>query len=226
MRKRLLYLIILIQCITVSAQDDCSSITSFHNGKEWIYQWYGTNNKPSFRSYTKVVSTELNDSSLVRLIIINAFQDTVYQGKYYVQCTATGLHQDLLAKLTPDMLQSMNGLDIKTSSLGWVLPHNLKAGDYIPQSYAHFSGFAGTAKILDLDISIGPVDIHDREDLTTPAGGFPCMTMSYELWITQMTRKRFKLRDWLSPGIGIIRREVFDRRGQYFGYCELVGVGG
>lgn len=221
LRKLFQLFIILIQFTTINAQKDCSSIATFTEGKEWVYQWYGANNKPSFKSYAKVVSSN-GDSSLVQLVIINAFENTVYQGDYYVQCTGTGLHQDLIAKLTPDMLQSMDGLEIRTGKLGWILPHGLKAGDSIPQSYAHFSGFANNIKILDLDISIGPVNIFDREDLTTPAGGFPCMTMSYELWITQMTRKRFKLRDWISPGVGIIRREVFDRRGHYFGYCELI----
>ena len=222
MRKLFQLIILLLYLSSISAQKDCSSIATFNDGQEWVYQWYGTNNKPSFKSYVKVISSQKGDSSLIHLVIINAFEDTVYEGKYYVQCTSTGLQQDLLAKLTPDMLQSMNGLDIKTDKLGWVLPHGLKAGDSIPQSYAHFSGYADDIKILDLDISIGPVAIFDREDLTTPAGGFPCMTMSYELWVTQMTRKRFKLRDWLSPGVGIIRREVFDRRGRYFGYCELI----
>lgn len=226
MRKLQLFFILLIQFATVNAQKNCNNITSFHDGQEWTYQWYGTNNKPSFKSYAKVTSSGTSDSSLVHLVIINAFQDTVYQGNYYVRCTSNGLHQDLLAKLTPDMLQPMNGLDIKTSKLGWVLPLDLKAGDLIPQSYAHFAGFVDNIKILDLDISIGPVNIHDREDLTTPAGGFPCIAISYQLSITKMTRKQFKLRDWLSPGVGIIRREVFDRRGIYFGYCELIKYSG
>ena len=222
LRKLIILSILLTAFFALSAQEDCNSIASYSIGQEWIHQWYGTNEKPSYTSYSKVVGPIQGDSSQIGVLIINAYSDTVYQGNYFVHCTETGLYQDLLSKLTPDMLQSLNGLDVKTGKHGWILPHGLKAGDAIPQSYSHIAGFAGDHRIIDLDISIGPVNIHDREDLTTPAGGFPCVTMSYELWVTQMTRKRFRLRDWFSPGVGIIRREVFDRKGQFYGYCELV----
>ena len=78
------------------------------------------------------------------------------------------------------------------------------------------------AKVLEIDLAIGPVHILDQEDLSTPAGGFPCVAMAYELWVTQLVRKRFRLRDWFAPTVGVIRREVFDRNGKFFGYCELV----
>lgn len=159
---------------------------------------------------------------MVELTIVNSFQDTVYQGQYEVQCTTDGLQQDLLSKLTPDMLQSLTGLDLRTDESGWLLPTGLQPGDSIPQSYSHISGYSGDSKIIDLDLAIGPVLILDQEDLSTPAGGFGCVAMAYELWVTQVVRKRFRLRDWFSPGVGIVRREVFDRRGRFFGYCELL----
>ncbi len=222
LRKLTILTILLLTFFAAVAQNDCNEIASYATHQEWIYQWYGSNEKPSYTSYHKVISPAHSDRSQIAVTIINAYGDNVYQGDYFVRCTDIGLYQDLLSKLTPDMLQSLNGLTIKTGEHGWILPHGLKAGDYIPQSYSHIAGFNDGTKIIDLDIAIGPVNIHEREDLTTPAGGFPCVTMSYELWITQMIRKRFRLRDWFAPGVGIIRREIFDRKGQFYGYCELV----
>lgn len=222
MRKLGLLFIFLIPLWGLLAQEDCSNITTFAPGDHWVYQWYGANEQPSFSSYAEVVNVSESETSEVAVTIINAYADTVYNGSYFVECTDVGLYQDLLAKLTPDMLQSLNGLEIKTGEHGWVIPHNIKAGDHIPQAYSHIAGYDGSAKIIDLDIAIGPVNIHDREDLTTPAGGFPCVTMSYELWVTQMIRKRFRLRDWFAPGVGIIRREVFNHKGQFYGFCELI----
>jgi hypothetical protein len=120
------------------------------------------------------------------------------------------------------MLSSLEGLDIRTEEQGWILPRGMHPGDSIPQSYSSLSAYSGDAKILELNLAIGPVIILDQESLNTPAGGFPCVAMAYELWVTQVTRKRFRLRDWFAPGVGVIRREVFDRRGHFFGYCELL----
>ncbi len=122
------------------------------------------------------------------------------------------------------MLESLTGLDMRTEESGWLLPTGISPGDSIPQSYSHVSGYSGDSKIIDLDLAIGPVLILDQEDLATPAGGFGCVAMAYELWVTQLVRKRFRLRDWFAPGVGIVRREVFDRRGKIFGYCELLSI--
>lgn len=207
------------------AQSACNDILAYPAGRQWVYQWYGSNQKPSYQTWHQVPVQAADDlARKVELTIVNSFQDTVYAGSYRVACTEAGLQQDLLSKLTPDMLQSLTGLDLRTEESGWLLPMGLSPGDSIPQSYSHVSGYSGTNKIIDIDLAIGPVLILDQEDLSTPAGGFGCVAMAYELWVTQLIRKRFRLRDWFAPGVGVIRREVFDRRGRFFGYCELLSV--
>lgn len=223
--RKLLTTLLLLWAILLSAQSqqDCSSIAEFPEGRQWTYQWYGANHKPTFRTFHRVLpQTATSDRKLLNITILNAFQDTVYQGEYAVQCTEAGLAQDLLAKLTPDMLSSLAGFELRTQESGWLLPRGLHSGDSIPQAYSHITGYSQGAKVLDIDLAIGPVHILDQEDLATPAGGFPCVAMAYELWVTQLVRKRFRLRDWFAPSVGIIRREVFDRQGRFFGYCELV----
>jgi hypothetical protein len=223
LRKLRFFVPFLLLRLTVAAQPDCSDVLEYPAGRIWVYQWYGANQKPSYQTWHQVPpQQEGREADRVELTILNSFQDTVYQGNYYVQCTADGLQQDLLSKLTPDMLQSLAGLELRTTESGWLLPNGVTPGDSIPQSYSHVSGYSGDNKIIDLDLAIGPVLILEQENLSTPAGGFPCVAMAYELWVTQLTRKRFRLRDWFSTGVGIIRREVFDRRGHFFGYCELV----
>lgn len=209
--------------MTGYSQHDCSTIAEFPAGRQWTYQWYGANKKPSFRTFHRVLPhTNDIDYNQLEITILNEFQDTIYQGQYAVRCSAKGLTQDLLAKLTPDMLSSLAGFELRTEENGWLLPNGLHSGDSIPQAYSHIAGYSQGTKVLDIDLAIGPVYILDQEDLTTPAGGFPCVAMAYELWVTQMVRKRFRLRDWFAPTVGVIRREIFDRRGQFFGYCELV----
>ena len=224
-------LLLLLSCLLAAgplwsqSAAPCSDVLDYPVGRQWVYQWYGANQKPSYQTWHRVPpQTTTGSKRMVEMLILNSFQDTVYRGKYEVVCTAEGLQQDLLSKLTPDMLESLSGLDLRTEESGWLLPLGLEPGDSIPQSYSHISGYNGEAKIIDLDLAIGPVIILAQEDLSTPAGGFGCVAMTYELWVTQLIRKRFRLRDWFSPGIGIIRREVFDRRGRFFGYCELLSV--
>lgn len=210
-------------CLLGQAQNDCNALVEFPVGRQWVYQWYGDNQKPSFRTYHRVLAQkETTDHNLLELLILNIFQDTVYQGQYEVRCTNDGLALDLLSKLTPDMLSSLAGFELHTEENGWLLPNGLSSGDSIPQSYSHITGFSEGVKVLDIDLAIGPVHILDQEDLSTPAGGFPCVAMAYELWVTQLVRKRFRLRDWFAPSVGVIRREIFDRQGKFFGYCELV----
>lgn len=206
------------------SQENCENIADYPLGRQLTYQWYSVDEKPSYQTFHTVIRANADGptDSDIRLTILNSFQDTVYEGDYQVRCTPEGLYQDLLAKLTPDMLSSLAGLELRTEEQGWVLPAGMNPGDSIPQSYSHVSGYADDTKIMELDLAIGPVLILAQENLSTPAGGFPCVAMAYELWVTQVVRKRFRLRDWFAPDVGVVRREVFDRRGKFYGHCELI----
>lgn len=204
-------------------QASCDAITEWQPGSTWVYQWFSADKKPAYTTQHRVLDqTSTPDRRDVQLLVVDAYQDTVHQSSYQVRCDSTGVYQDLLAKLTPDMLRTLSGVSLRSTGKGWQLPIGMQPGDSIPQAFDHIEGFAQTSKILEFDLAIGPVRILAQEDLATPAGGFPCVALAYELWITHVVRKQFRMRDWYAPGIGIIRREVFDRRGKFFGYCELV----
>ncbi len=222
--RKLLGMLLAVAALTAkgTAQMDCSALVPYESGTEWVYQWYGADEKATFQSHRLVLPDGV-DEMAVQLEIVDALGDTIYQGQYHTRCEEHGLYEGLIGKLTPDMLSSLNNLDLDTQEDGWLIPHGLAPGDTIAQSYSRISASQDGQELLELDLAIGPVNVLSQEDLTTPAGGFPCVVMAYELWVTSIVRKRFRLRDWWSPGIGVIRREVFDRHGRFFGYCELVG---
>ncbi|RMF01747.1 MAG: hypothetical protein D6772_04365, partial [Bacteroidetes bacterium] len=87
---------------SVVAQTDCASISPYAPGRQWVYQWYGSNQKPSYRTFRTVLDEPLPGLYRIETVILNAFADTIYRGHHEVRCTEEGLYQDLLAKLTPD----------------------------------------------------------------------------------------------------------------------------
>lgn len=215
-----------LSCTALAAtgQVGCDAAAEWQPGSTWVYRWYNADKKNAYTTTHRVLHPPpASDHREVQLVVVDAFQDTVHRSSYQIRCDATGVYQDLLAKLTPDMLRTLTGVSLRSTGKGWQLPIGMQPGDSIPQAFDHIEGFDQATKILEFDLAIGPVHILAREDLATPAGGFPCMTLAYELWVTQVVRKQFQMRDWYAPGVGVVRREVFDRRGKFFGYCELVG---
>lgn len=209
------------------AQSNCDELLDLQVGTQWTYQWYDTKDKPTFRTQRLVLSREMSaDSSAVEsrvaMSIQDALGDTTFQKAYRVTCTAAGLYEDILAKLTPEMLSAFHQLELQTEERGWLLPRRLAPDSVIPPFYSRIQALNNGVQLAEVDLALGPVRVLAQEDLTTPAGGFPCVALAYELWITTTVRKRFLFRDWYSPRVGVIRREVFGRNGRYFGYCELM----
>lgn len=220
LKKHLLFFTLLCS-LGLGAQD----LYYLHQGQTWTYQWYNAKNEASFKTYEEVLNIS-NDSSLLNYTIINAFKDTVYQAAYLVQRTEDGsMYNPMTRLLTPDMLSSLYGLDVHLSHQNYLLPFDLKENLALPTFYTHLEAYNQETKILDINLALEEVRIADQEDLNTELGEFACFVMSYELWITQMTRKRFRFRDWINAEVGVIRREVFDRKGRYLGYCELIDLG-
>jgi hypothetical protein len=207
------------------SQTPCDSLVAYQPAGTWVYQWYDQQQQPTYRLWRQVKridSLAAGAEVRIELGVLNDLQDTVYAGNYVVRCDSLGLNFDILARLTPSMLASLNGLELFSEGQGWQLPPQLIPGDTIPATYARIIGRQDGTEVFQLDLGVGEVRVLAQEDLDTPAGPFSCVAMAYELRITTMVRKRFRLRDWWSPGVGIIRRELFDRFGRFYGYCELI----
>ncbi|MEZ4987041.1 MAG: hypothetical protein R2795_18710 [Saprospiraceae bacterium] len=212
--------LLLLFRLPAATQEDCPLPSFLAKGRVWHYQWYDANGRPTYQGIHTVAQTTQTEVQ-IELKIIDAYQDTVYKGQYSHTCINNRWYQHLAAKFTPEMLVPFAGLKLRSEESGWLLPIDKMPGDSIPQAFAHIEGYSQNSKIIDLDLAIGGIQLIAQETLQTPAGGYACMAMAYELWITQTIRKKFRLRDWFSQEVGIIRREVFDRSGKYFGYCEL-----
>lgn len=225
MRKLGLPLIGALMAVGAHAQTACDSLVSYRVGERWDYQWYNAEREATYLTNREVTAIDTTAEGVlvsVRMEAIDELRDTVFIGTYQVRCGEDFLTFDLLSRLTPSMLSSLAALELSTQGAGWRLPLRLLPGDTIPPTYARVVGARDGTQVLQLDLGIGATQVLANEDLVTPAGAFPCVALAYELRVTTLVRKRFRLRDWWSPGTGVIRRELFDRYGRFYGYCELV----
>ncbi len=229
MRKQITGLVVLLlSSAGLLGQEDCANWFPLKSGTELIHAWYDADGKVTDYSKRKVreVTSRGEEGTLV-LVDLSAWttnSDTLFRNSYLHQCKDGQLLSGLLSRLTPSMLRSIAHLDLKVSGNALILPESLDSLAQLPPSHATLIASENGQQLLNLDMDFKNVKVIDKEVLVTPAGSFDCTLISYEMVISNLARKQFQIREWYAPKVGMVRREIFDRRNQFDSYQELVRV--
>ena len=63
--------------------------------------------------------------------------------------------------------------------------------------------------------------VEKKESITTPAGTFVCYKVTYDMDMKVLMRRSMKTAEWLAPGVGVVKTETYNQKGELEGYTEL-----
>ena len=63
--------------------------------------------------------------------------------------------------------------------------------------------------------------VEKKDSITTPAGTFECYKITYNMDMKTMFKRSIKVTQWLASGIGLVKTETYNQKGELEGYSEL-----
>ena len=63
--------------------------------------------------------------------------------------------------------------------------------------------------------------VDKKESITTPAGTYDCFALSYDSEMKMGMKMNFKIKEWISEGVGVVKSESYNKNGKLMGYSEL-----
>lgn len=136
-----------------------------------------------------------------------------FEGATKVVCKDDAVYMDITNLLGPQT-QAFGKMEVSLAGDGVVLPNTLKAGQKLADSHNEIKlGMNGTP-IMTMTFDIREYVVEAEEKVTTPAGTFDCFRTSYQMSSkTMLVNTTVKVVQWFAKGVGVVKSETFDKKG-------------
>ena len=150
---------------------------------------------------------------------------TLYQNAAPIKCYQGVLYMDMRALLpaqpnanqSPDMTVEVEGTEL-------TFPADMQPGQELPNSELTMTTRLGALQIARMHYTITNRKVEARESVTTPAGTFACVKISYDFEYKLLGTRTLHTEYWFSPEVGMVRSVSYDKKGKEDSRMELTKV--
>tara|TARA_R110002049_G_scaffold10476_13_gene51555 strand:- start:7974 stop:8651 length:678 start_codon:yes stop_codon:yes gene_type:complete len=204
-------LIILLFTNTLFSQTDCSKYYPFKAGvKSEITIYNKKDTKEAVVNY--IVKEITTNKATITSEVYDKKGEFVLNSEYDVLCNGDGISIDFKSMVDNQMLEQYKDMELEMTGTNIDLPNNLTIGETLPDA------------TMDMVVSAGPIKmkmfvkminryVEGKEKITTPAGSFDCIIITYDTELKMGMKKTFKHKQWLAEGVGMVKSEDYNKSG-------------
>ena len=213
--------------IALHAQSDCSMFYPFKEGVKLEYTYYDKKGKLESKSQSVIKTIKALPNS-IKTIITNTIFDKKdkeqFAGEYLIRCEGGVVKMDASTMLNPAMQQSFANMEVSIEGEDLTIPKKLTEGQELPDASTNIKAGTGGINIVNMTVNITDRRVLGKESVTTPAGTFDCYKVTQTTDVKMMLGKEFSSIEYYAEGIGVVRSETYDKKGNLDGYMELTSI--
>ena len=211
-----LFLLVLGMPVLLRAQD-CTPFYAMRQGATSTYEYFDAKDKKTSSSTTVIKEIQKKGDrveALVAMTMMDKGDKEMFQGSMRIACKDDTLFMDVASLINPGLAQSAGKMEITMSGDGMTIPGTLRAGMKLPDSHNEFKMGMNGMTLMTISIDITEHQVEAEEKVTTPAGTFDCLRVSYlsnsKATLGKATTKTVQ---WYARGIGVVKSESYDKKG-------------
>jgi hypothetical protein len=131
---------------------------------------------------------------------------------------------DMRNYVDPSTMAGMQGMEVKMDASDLEMPSHLAAGQQLKDGYVHMTASNMGMTIMNLEIKILNRKVEAIENITTPAGTFSCVKLTYDTEVKLMGKTTAKGIEWFAKDVGSVRSETYDKSGKLLTYSVLTAM--
>jgi len=144
-----------------------------------------------------------------------------YGGQYYIDCHGDALAIDMSSMLNPETFAAFSSMQVDVTGDGLSIPKTLTAGQTLPDGQMDLHASLNGMSLIHLTLSVTDRKVLSTESVTTPAGTFNCVKLAQTSSISGLGSRSYSGVTWLAKGVGTVRTENYDKKGELESYIEL-----
>ncbi|MFS4418701.1 hypothetical protein [Maribacter sp. 2307ULW6-5] len=208
------------------AQNQCSRFYPMEEGTTFEYTMYDKKGKTEgITNYavTDVANNADGTTATMDISFTDKKGEMVYETNYSFTCQGNMVTVDYESLMPAQMLEQYAEMDVEMDISGTdlELPNDLAVGQELEDANVSISiGMGGMNMKSTVDTTNRKVE--KQESVTTPAGTFNCFVIySDNESKAMMVKQNFPSRVWLAEGVGMVKQETYNKKGNLMSSMEL-----
>ncbi len=218
MKSLLALCLLLFIAVSVSAQD-CSKYYPFEEGTTFQITNYDKKDKPA-GVIDYVVKESAGDTAIIAYEMLDDKGQLIMSSEYGITCKDDGISIDFKSLLSPGVMNQYKDMEVDISGTDLILPNDLSPGQQLPD-----------AEVL-MNVSMAPINmkmtvkmlnrnVQANETITTPAGTFDCVVITYDHETKMGMKISGKAKQWFAEDVGMVKFESYNKKGKLIGSSVL-----
>ena len=220
----LIYSLFLVSSTALS--QNCSKYYPMEEGTS--FQYTMTNKKGKTEGITDYSITNVENSGGVTTATMNMkFTDEkgkeIFVSDYKLSCTGDVVKIDYNSLVPAQMMKQYTdmGVEMEISGTDIELPNNLSVGQGLDDANVAISiKMTG----MNMNIKVDQLNriVEKKESVTSPAGTYECYVITQDnVSETMGVKQTMQSKLWLAEGVGMVKQETYNKKGDLMSKSEL-----
>ena len=219
MKKLVVLIAALISTGALIAQDVCSVYYPLEVGTTFQLTSYEKKGKVSAILNYEVKEAG-SDWALLAYDIQDAKGKSLATSEYEIKCIDDGIAVDFKSLGAPGTMEQFKDMEIEISGTNLFIPNKLDVGSDLPDAEMNMA-IKGSPIAMNMGVKITNRQVSGQETITTPAGTYNCVVLSYDFETKMGIKVSGSAKQWLAEGVGMVRSEDYNKKGKLISWTEL-----
>jgi hypothetical protein len=226
MKKTVLFLLIFVfmQVIIVFAQD-CVSYIPMKQGAIWETQHFDAKNKLTSTAKS-VVKEKTSAANNIKLVIESETFDskgkTLGKNTYSAGCENGLFYLDMRGNIDQNGMSNFKDMQVNITADNLNFPSDPQPGQILkPGKFSMDAQMQGMPGGFKMTVDVYNRKVEGTESITTPAGTFECVKITYDMKTFMMIEMITKGVEWYAKDVGLVKSESYDSKGKLMGSSLL-----
>lgn len=224
MKQKLIISAVIIFSLATAFSQNCNMYFPSKIGTVLTYVYSEKIDKPVSSCTYKLVSQEKKGEFTIFNIAGESFDKKNKSKMTYnftAKCDGKAFYVDMKSNLSGMDVKNLSEFKIESDELQ--IPTKLEVGQKLNNGSLTLT-IEGPVS-MGMKTFITNRIVEGFEDITTPAGTFKCVKITYDVESEAMFMKiKTKVIEWYSLNIGVVRSETYDKKGKLAGFNVLTSI--
>ncbi|MCQ0112554.1 hypothetical protein SAMN04487906_2164 [Zhouia amylolytica] len=218
---------LLIGSYSLSLAQDCEGYYPMTEGIQFETKNYDKKNR--LKSTNQHVVKEVFEKdgqtiAVVHTITTDDKGEELINTQYEVVCEGGNITVNTLKilkeKLTATLSENDSDAEANVTGTNSVMPNNMRVGQELPDSTMEMEIMAGSVK-MDFGVKSFNKKVVAEETINVPAGTYDCMVVTEHTETKMMITKKTTSKLWYAKGVGLVKQEEYNKKGDLVGLTVL-----
>ncbi len=224
MRKRFIYGFFCLLPFAPQAQNCAEMYDYFKKGVTLEYTIYDDKGKVTGINTQRVTEVSQKADTLIAsfaLTNVNSKNKEQYKSTFPMKCYNGSVYLDMRSMVPAQSQKESTDMQMEFKGTDQVFPNSMEVGQSLPDANMEMTMRMGGMQLLNTQYFIKNRKVEAREEITTTAGTFKCLRISYDFEYKLMGTRTTHTLYWYSPSVGMVKSISYDKKGKEESRMEL-----